>query len=609
LKPYRANLMLCAGTGCVSNHSFLVREALEKEIKKRGLENEIQVVITGCDGFCAEGPLLIVQPENIFYCRLTEKDVPLLVEEHFIKGRPVKKLMYTPPDAKAPVPKMNDIGFFKGQMLVALRNRGLIDPENIDEAIARDAYKAIAKVLTSMSPEEVIQEIKDSGLRGRGGGGFPTGIKWESCRNAEGEPKYVICNADEGDPGAFMDRNIIESDPHSVLEGMVIGAYAIGVSEGYVYIRHEYPLARDRLHIAIDQARDYGLLGKNIFDTGFNFDIEIVRGAGAFVCGESTALMASIEGRVGEPRAKYVHTVEHGLWNLPTCLNNVETWANVPGIINRGAEWFASIGTGDISESPWGGSKGTKVFSLTGKVYNTGLVEVPMGITLRDIVFEVGGGIPDGKEFKSVQTGGPSGGFLPADLLDLQVDFEQLTEAGSMMGSGGMVVMDEDNCMVDMARYFLAFTQGESCGKCTPCRDGVKAMLEILIRITEGKGVEEDLDLLEELSHFVIDSSLCALGGSAPNPVLTSLKYFREEYEAHIRDKKCPARACRQLNVYTIDPEICVSKGHGCGVCRRECPDNAITGEKNKTHFINQDACEKCGVCFDVCKFDAIQIT
>ncbi|NQS98225.1 MAG: SLBB domain-containing protein [candidate division Zixibacteria bacterium] len=601
--------MLCAGTGCVSNHSFLVREALEKEIKKRGLENEIQVVITGCDGFCAEGPLLIVQPENIFYCRLTEKDVPLLVEEHFIKGRPVKKLMYTPPDAKAPVPKMNDIGFFKGQMLVALRNRGLIDPENIDEAIARDAYKAIAKVLTSMSPEEVIQEIKDSGLRGRGGGGFPTGIKWESCRNAEGEPKYVICNADEGDPGAFMDRNIIESDPHSVLEGMVIGAYAIGVSEGYVYIRHEYPLARDRLHIAIDQARDYGLLGKNIFDTGFNFDIEIVRGAGAFVCGESTALMASIEGRVGEPRAKYVHTVEHGLWNLPTCLNNVETWANVPGIINRGAEWFASIGTGDISESPWGGSKGTKVFSLTGKVYNTGLVEVPMGITLRDIVFEVGGGIPDGKEFKSVQTGGPSGGFLPADLLDLQVDFEQLTEAGSMMGSGGMVVMDEDNCMVDMARYFLAFTQGESCGKCTPCRDGVKAMLEILIRITEGKGVEEDLDLLEELSHFVIDSSLCALGGSAPNPVLTSLKYFREEYEAHIRDKKCPARACRQLNVYTIDPEICVSKGHGCGVCRRECPDNAITGEKNKTHFINQDACEKCGVCFDVCKFDAIQIT
>ena len=609
MKPYRANLMLCAGTGCVSNHSFLVREALEKEIKKRSLENEIQVVITGCDGFCAEGPLLIVQPENILYCRLTEKDVPLLVEEHFIKGRPVKKLMYTPPDAKAPVPKMNDIGFFKGQMLVALRNRGLINPENIDEAIARDAYKALAKVLTSMSPEEVVQEIKASGLRGRGGGGFPTGIKWESCRNAQGQPKYVICNADEGDPGAFMDRNIIESDPHSVLEGMTIGAYAIGVSEGYVYIRHEYPLARDRLRIAIDQARDYGLLGKNIFDTGFNFDIEIVRGAGAFVCGESTALMASIEGRVGEPRAKYVHTVEYGLWNLPTCLNNVETWANVPGIINRGAQWFASIGTGDISESPWGGSKGTKVFSLTGKVNNTGLVEVPMGITLRDIVFEVGGGIPDGKEFKSVQTGGPSGGFLPASLLDLQVDFEQLTEAGSMMGSGGMVVMDEDNCIVDMARYFLAFTQGESCGKCTPCRDGVKAMLEILIRITEGKGVEEDLDLLEDLSHFVIDSSLCALGGSAPNPVLTSLKYFREEYEAHIRDKKCPARACRQLNVYTIDPEICVSKGHGCGVCRRECPENAITGEKNKPHIIKQDACEKCGVCFDVCKFGAIQIT
>jgi len=609
LKPYRANLMLCAGTGCVSNRAFQVKETLETEIKKRGLENEIQVVITGCDGFCAEGPILIVQPDDIFYCRLTEKDVPHLVEEHFLKGRPVKKLMFSPPKAKTPVPKMSDIGFFKGQMLVALRNRGMIDPENIDDAIARGAYRALAKVLTEMTPEEVINEIKASALRGRGGGGFPTGIKWETCRNAKGDVRYIICNADEGDPGAFMDRNIIEADPHSVIEGMTIGAYAIGSNEGYVYIRHEYPLARERLITAIKQARDYGLLGKNIFDTGFNFDITIARGAGAFVCGESTALMASIEGRVGEPRAKYIHTVECGLWNCPTCLNNVETWANVPMIILKGAKWFTSIGTGDVSKSPWGGSKGTKVFSLTGKVNNTGLVEVPMGITLRDLIFDIGGGILNGKKFKAVQTGGPSGGFLPEERLDLQVDFEQLTEAGSMMGSGGMVVMDEDNCMVDMAKYFLTFTQGESCGKCTPCREGTKRMLEILVRITEGKGVEGDLELLEDLSHFVIDSSLCALGGSAPNPVLTSLRYFRDEYEVHIRDKKCPAHACRQLNVYTIDPDLCVSKGHGCGACMRQCPENAISGEKNKPYVIDQEVCSKCGVCYDTCRFGAVLIS
>ena len=609
MKPFRADLMLCAGTGCVSNQCFEVREALEKEIKKRDLDKEVRVVITGCDGFCAEGPILIVQPDDIFYCRLTVKDIPHLVEEHFLKGRPVQKLMYTPPEEKTPIPVMSDIGFFKGQMLVALRNRGLINPESIDDAIARDAYKALAKALTSMTPEEVIREITASGLRGRGGGGFPTGVKWESCRKAKGDIKYVICNADEGDPGAFMDRNIIESDPHSVLEGMLIGAYAIGTSEGYVYIRHEYPLARERLETAINQAREYGLLGKDIFDTGFDFDIKVVRGAGAFVCGESTALMASIEGRVGEPRAKYVHTVEHGLWNRPTCLNNVETWANVPGIILRGYEWFTSIGTGDVSENPWGGSKGTKVFSLTGKVFNTGLVEVPMGIPLREIIYDIGGGIPNGKTFKSVQTGGPSGGFLPAELLDLQVDFEQLTEAGSMMGSGGMVVMDEDNCMVNMAKYFLDFTQGESCGKCTPCRDGIKAMLDILNRISVGKGIEDDLELLEDLSSFVIDSSLCALGGAAPNPVLTSLRYFRDEYLTHIRDKKCPAHVCRELNVYTIDPEICINKGHGCGVCRTQCPENAITGEKNQPHVVVQDSCEKCGVCFDVCNFNAVLIS
>jgi NADH:ubiquinone oxidoreductase subunit F (NADH-binding) len=405
-----------------------------------------------------------------------------------------------------------------------------------------------------------------------------------------------------------MDRSIIEGDPHSVLEGMLIGAYAIGSHHGYIYIRQEYPLARERLNIAIQQAREYGLLGDNIFGTGFQFDIKVARGAGAFVCGESTALMASIEGRVGEPRAKYIHTVEHGLWNLPTCLNNVETWATVPEIVLKGAEWFTSIGTGDVSQNPWGGSKGTKVFSLTGKVKNTGLVEVPMGITLREIIYDIGGGIPKGKQFKSVQTGGPSGGFLPASLLDLQVDYEQLTEAGSMMGSGGMVVMDEDNCMVDMAKYFLAFTQDESCGKCAPCREGTMRMLETLERITQGKGREEDIQLLEDLSQFVMDASLCALGGSAPNPVLTSLRYFREEYVTHIRDKKCPAHVCRELNVYTIDPELCVTKGHGCGVCRRQCPENAITGEKNVAHVVSQELCKKCGVCYDVCKFDAVKV-
>jgi NADH:ubiquinone oxidoreductase subunit F (NADH-binding)/(2Fe-2S) ferredoxin len=601
--------MVCTGTGCVSNNSFEIKKALETEIKKKGLENEIEVVPTGCNGFCAEGPLLVVQPDGIFYGHLTEKDIPHLVEEHLLKGRPVPKLMYHPPETKVPIPKMNEIDFFKHQMLIALRNRGLIDPEKIDEAIGRGAYSALAKVLTTMTPEEVVKMITASGLRGRGGGGFPTGVKWESCRKAQGEPKYVLCNADEGDPGAFMDRSIIESDPHSVLEGMLIGAYAVGSSQGYIYIRQEYPLARERLQIAIKQAQEYGLLGNNIFDTKFSFDIKIARGAGAFVCGESTALMASIEGRVGEPRAKYVHTVEHGLWNLPSCLNNVETWATVPVIIMRGVDWFTSIGTGDVSKNPWGGSKGTKVFSLAGKVNNTGLVEVPMGITLKEMIYDVGGGIPHGKKFKSVQTGGPSGGFLSSELLNLQVDYEQLTEAGSMMGSGGMVVMDEDNCMVDMAKYFLTFTQDESCGKCTPCREGTRRMLEILVRITEGKGQEGDMELLDELSHFVIDSSLCALGGSAPNPVLTSLRYFREEYETHIRDKKCPARACRQLNVYMVDPELCVTKGHGCGVCLKQCPEKAITGAKGQSHLIDQVLCKKCGVCVDVCKFDSIQVS
>jgi len=605
---YRTYLMVCAGTGCVANQSMKIKDKLEGELVKRGLQNEVSVVTTGCNGFCAVGPIMVVLPDGIFYQLLKETDIPHLVEEHFLKGRPVKELMYIPPKEKNPIPRMSDIPFFADQTLIVLRNRGLINPENIDESIARGGYDAIAKVLTSMTPEQVINEIKASGLRGRGGGGFPTGIKWETCRHAHGETKYIICNADEGDPGAFMDRSTIESDPHAVIEGMLIGAFAVGSSQGFIYIRNEYPIALERLKTALQQARDYGLLGDNIFDLGFKFDIRVVRGAGAFVCGESTALMASLEGRPGEPRAKYVHTVERGLWDCPTCLNNVETWANVPQIMLKGAKWFSSIGTGDVSEDPWGGSKGTKVFSLAGKVNNTGLIEVPMGITLRKIIFDIGGGIKDGKKFKAVQTGGPSGGFIPESLLDLPVDFEELTRVGSMMGSGGMVVTDEDNCMVDMAKYFLTFTQEESCGKCIPCREGTKRMLDILEKITNGEGTEEDLALLEELSNMVIESSLCALGGSAPNPVLTTLKYFREEYETHVKDKKCPALSCKKLITYLIDPVACVDKGHGCDVCRKNCPDGSITGETKKVHAIDVMKCGRCGICYDVCNFDAIYI-
>ena len=603
---YRTYLMVCAGTGCVANQSMKIKDKLEAEIKKQGLQDEVAVVTTGCNGFCAVGPLMVVQPDGIFYQLLKESDIPYLVQEHLLKGRPVKELLYIPPKEKTPVPRMSDIPFFADQTVIVLRNRGLINPEKIDEAISWGAYEALAKVLTTMTPEQVIHEIKASGLRGRGGGGFPTGIKWETCKNVPGDVHYVLCNADEGDPGAFMDRSTIESDPHAVLEGMCIGAYAIGAKEGFIYIRNEYPIALERLKIAIQQAREYGLLGKNIFDKGFDFDVRIVRGAGAFVCGESTALMASIEGRPGEPRAKYVHTVEKGLCDKPSCLNNVETWSNVPQIITRGAGWFSSIGTGDVSADAWGGSKGTKVFSLSGKVNNTGLIEVPMGITLRKIIFDIGGGIKDGKKFKAVQTGGPSGGFIPESLIDLPVDYEELTKVGSMMGSGGMVVTDEDNCMVDMAKYFLAFTQAESCGKCIPCREGTKRMLDILEKITSGEGTEEDLVLLEELSNMVVESSLCALGGSAPNPVLTTLKYFREEYEAHVKEKKCPAHSCRKLITYSIDPQICVEKGHGCDVCRKNCPDGAITGETKKVHAIDVMRCGKCGICYDVCKFDAI---
>lgn len=602
-KRYRIHLMICAGTACVSNRSFEIKEALEKEIKKQGLEEEVLVVATGCNGFCERGPLLVVQPGNIFYQQLTLKDIPHLVEEHFLKGRPVQKLMYSPPEEEKPVPVLNEIDFFKKQVLIALRNRGLIDPEKIDEYIARDGYKAMVKALTEMDPEEIIKEVKVSGLRGRGGAGFPTGLKWEFVRAAStsnGGMKYIVCNGDEGDPGAFMDRSILEADPHSVIEGMVIGAKAIGAGQGYVYVRNEYPLALKRLNIALKQAREYGLLGEDILGTGFDFDIKVARGAGAFVCGEETALLASIEGRLGEPRPRPPYPAQKGLYGQPTCINNVETWANIPSIINRGADWYSHIGTKT--------SKGTKVFSLVGKINNTGLVEVPMGISLKEIIYEIGGGIPGGKEFKAVQTGGPSGGCIPKEQIDLPIDYESLTEAGSMMGSGGMVVMDEDTCMVDVAKYFLSFTQDESCGKCTPCREGTKAMLQILDRITKGEGTMEDLDLLEDLALSIKDTALCGLGKTAPNPVLTTLRYFREEYEVHIRDKKCPAHVCRELNTYTIDEKICVETGHGCDLCRRNCASEAIIGEKNQPHRIIQDKCIKCGVCFDVCNFGAVKI-
>jgi NADH-quinone oxidoreductase subunit F len=593
---YRMNLMVCTGTGCVSNGAFRIKEALEREIQKHNLEDEIQIVTTGCNGFCANGPIVVVHPDGIFYQMLTEKDIPFLVEEHFLKGRPVAKLMYTPPEKKSPVPHMRDIGFFKKQRLIALANRGIIDPEVIDEYIARDGYKGLVKAVTTMTPESIIEEIKKSGLRGRGGAGFPTGLKWEICRSQLGDEKYIICNSDEGDPGAFMDRSIVESDPHSILEGMLIGARAIGASYGFIYIRNEYPLALKRVLIAIEQAQDYGLIGDDILGTDFCFHVSVNRGAGAFVCGEETSLINSLEGKLPHPRVRPPFPAQSGYKGKPTNINNVETWANVPKIINYGANWYASIGTQT--------SKGTKVFSLVGKVNNTGLVEVPMGITLREIIFDIGGGIQGGKKFKAVQTGGPSGGCIPESMLDIPVDFESLTKAGSIMGSGGMIVMDEDTCMVEVARYFIAFTQDESCGKCTFCRIGTKRMLEILERITQGKGEEEDIERLQKLAVNVKMGSLCGLGQTAPNPVITTLKYFRHEYEAHIKDKKCPSKRCKSLIRYNIIPDNCV----GCGICRRNCPTEAISGEKKEVHIINQEKCIKCGICYDSCRFSAVMV-
>ena len=595
MKQYRAHLLVCAGTGCVSCGSFKIKEALEKEVKKKGLQDEVQVVATGCNGFCERGPIVLVQPDGIFYQLLKVEDVPHLVEEHLLKGRPVKKLMYVPPAEKKPVPKMKDIEFFKHQRLIVLRNRGRIDPEKVEEYIAFDGYEAMAKALSEMTPAAIIDEILFSGLRGRGGAGFPTGKKWAACAKEKGTPKYLICNGDEGDPGAFMDRSVLEADPHAVLEGMVIGAKAIGASKGFIYIRHEYPLALKRVEIAIEQARESGLLGEDILGTGFDFDLEIVQGAGAFVSGEETALIASVEGKIAMPQQRPPYPAHKGLWGKPTVINNVETWATVPNIIRRGSEWFAGLGTET--------SKGTKIFSLVGKINNTGLVEVPMGITLREVVFGIGGGIPDNREFKAVQIGGPSGGCLPTKLLDLPIDYESLTAAGAMMGSGGMIVMDDKTCMVDIAKYFLNFLQDESCGKCVSCREGTQRMYEIVKDITEGKGKEGDLALLEELAEVTKDASLCGLGQTAGNPILTTLRYFRHEYEAHILDKRCPAGVCTKLIRYVVLSEKCT----GCLSCKKACPTEAITGTLKEVHSIIQTKCIKCGACKEACRFEAIE--
>ena len=593
---YRMNLMLCAGTGCVSNKSFDLKDALEEELATQGLADEIRVVPTGCQGFCAQGPIVLVEPEGIFYQLLRPKDVSHLVEEHFVKGRPVEKFMYKPEKDADPIPVIGDIGFFKKQQLVALANRGIIDPESIDEYISMGGYTALAKAVTKMSSDEIIDEVKRSGLRGRGGAGFSTGQKWRFARDAGGDEKYIICNADEGDPGAFMDRSVVESDPHAVLEGMAIGAVAIGATHGFVYIRDEYPLATMRINKAISDATDYGLLGDGIFGSEFSFTISVNRGAGAFVCGEETSLINSLEGKLPEPRVRPPYPAVSGYMGKPTNINNVETWANIRHIINRGADWFSSIGTET--------SKGTKVFSLVGKVNNTGLVEVPMGITIREMVFDIGGGIPGGKEFKAVQTGGPSGGCIPESLLDLPIDYDSLKKVGSIVGSGGMIVMDEDNCMVEVARYFLSFTQQESCGKCPPCREGTLHMLNILEDITEGKGQEGDIELLEAMATQIATGSLCALGQTAPNPVLTTIKHFRDEYEAHIKEGRCPAGECKELITYSIDKEACT----GCTSCFKNCPVNAITGERKQPHVIDPEICIKCGMCNTVCKFDAVKV-
>lgn len=584
-------LLVCGGPGCASAGSRKISDLLLEEMKKQGVN--LELCVTGCHGLCEQGPSIIIEPENIYYCKVQPEDVPEIVEK-VKQGEIVERLLYKDPKTKEVIEKYHDVPFYKLQKRFVLRNCGYIDPESIEQYLANQGYEALRKVLTSMSREEVIAEVKKSGLRGRGGAGFPTGMKWEFAYKSPGAKKYVVCNADEGDPGAFMDRSIMEGDPHAVIEGMAIAAYAIGADEGYIYVRAEYPLAIKRLRIAIAQAEERGFLGNNIMGTGFNFKLHIKAGAGAFVCGEETALMTSIEGNRGMPRVRPPFPAVKGLWGKPTNINNVETYANVPNIIRNGADWFASVGTEK--------SKGTKVFALAGKVRNTGLAEVPMGITLREIIFDIGGGIQKDKKFKAVQIGGPSGGCLPEDKLDLPVDYDSLVQAGAMMGSGGLIVMDEDTCMVDVARFFLNFTQSESCGKCTPCREGTKRMLEILTRITEGQGTMEDIDLLERLGNVIKSTALCGLGQTAPNPVLTTLKYFKHEYEAHIKDKRCPAGVCKELLKYEIDPEKCT----GCTRCARKCPAGAISGKVKEVHFIDQSKCTKCGTCYDECRFGAI---
>ena len=592
---YKKNVLVCGGTGCTSSHSKQIVEALHREIRANGIENDVKVVTTGCFGLCALGPIMIVYPEGCFYSMVNVDDIPEIVKEHFVNGHIVTRLLYQETVGNDGVIKsLNQTDFYRKQIRVALRNCGVIDPENINEYIARDGYQALAKCLTEMTPDEVIATVSESGLRGRGGGGFPTGRKWSLCAPNKAPQKYVVCNADEGDPGAFMDRSVLEGDPHVVIEAMAIAGYAIGATQGYIYIRAEYPIAVQRLQIAIDQAREYGLLGKNIFDSGFDFDLDIRLGAGAFVCGEETALMTSIEGNRGEPRPRPPFPAESGLFKKPTVLNNVETYANIPQIILNGADWFASMGTEK--------SKGTKVFALGGKIHNTGLVEVPMGTTLREVIYEIGGGIPNGKAFKAAQTGGPSGGCIPAEHLDIPIDYDNLIAIGSMMGSGGLIVMDEDNCMVDIAKFFLQFTVDESCGKCTPCRIGTKRLYEMLEKITSGNATMEDLDKMEKLCYYIKNNSLCGLGQTAPNPVLSTLRYFKNEYIAHVKDKRCPAGVCQDLLTYKIIDIKC----KGCTACARGCPVGAISGTVKQPHSIDTTKCIKCGACMAKCKFGAI---
>ena len=600
--PHQPCVTVCGGTGCHASGCHQVIDAFKRVLQDQSKGNGINIRVTGCHGFCERGPLVVIYPQKILYQRVKPEDARTIFEETILNGKVIESLLYDHPTTGKRIIHEEEVPFYQKQMRIIFGNNGSIDPTRIEDYLAVGGYRALCKALFSMTPEEIIREVKKANLRGRGGGGFPAGVKWETCRNAPGDIRYIICNADEGDPGAYMDRSLLEGNPHSVLEGMIIGAYAIGAHEGYVYVRNEYPLAVVNIGIAIQQARELGLLGKNILGSKFDFDVQISRGGGAFVCGESTALMASLEGNVGEPRAKHIHTVVSGLWDRPSNLNNVETWANVPVIIERGADWYTQIGTE--------GSKGTKIFSLVGKVNNTGLVEVPMGITLREIVYDIGGGIPGGKKFKAVQTGGPSGGCIPESLINLPVDFDRLTEVGSMMGSGGMIVMDESTCMVDVAKYFTNFLKDESCGKCTSCREGTKRMHEILTEITEGRGKPEHIELLEELGWVTAEASLCALGGTAPNPVLSTIMYFREEYQEHILNKRCPAKVCRALLQYRILSDVCTR----CGRCAKVCSVKAITGKKKtkkeagEPFQIDTEKCIKCGMCFETCKFEAVEV-